>query len=142
MTAVLFDTNIIIDALNGRNEAAAELVAYDDAAISIITWIEVMTGIPVAIRAQVEQFLAESALTIIALSDDISAETAHIRHVALQEIPKRRLKLPDAVIQATANLTGRLLITRNTADFKGAGVRVPYEIDGVGNVINVLPPQI
>lgn len=138
MTAVLFDTNIIIDALNGRNEAAAELVAYDDAALSIVTWIEVMTGIPMTVRAQVEQFLAESALAIIALTDEIAAETAHIRHAALQETPKRRLKLPDAIILATSNVTRRLLITRNTADFKGHGVRVPYEIDALGNVINVL----
>lgn len=139
MTTVLFDTNILIDALNGRNEAAAELVAYDDAAISIVTWIEVMTGIPLAIRAQVEQFIVESGMAIIALTDEIAAETAHIRHLALQEFPKRRLKLPDAIIQATANVTERLLVTRNTADFKGNGIRVPYEIDALGNVINLAP---
>ncbi|WP_255756887.1 hypothetical protein [Massilia sp. erpn] len=40
----MFDTNIIIDALDGVSEAAAELLTYEDAAISIVTWIEVMTG--------------------------------------------------------------------------------------------------
>lgn len=140
MTAALFDTNIIIDALAGRQEASDELIAYEDAAISIITWIEIMTGTPADLRAQVEQFLADSALTIIPLTDDISAETATLRHIALQRVPKHRLKLPDAIIQATATLTGRLLITRNTTDFGGSGVRVPYELDGKGKVIHVLPP--
>lgn len=139
MTAVLFDTNIIIDALNGREEAAAELLAYDDAAISIISWIEVMTGTPADIRANVQQFLADAALKILALTDDIAAATAQTRHTALQESPKRRLKLPDAIIQATAVQSGRLLITRNTTDFKGLSIRVPYEIDADGNAFNILP---
>lgn len=139
MSAVLFDTNIIIDALGGVNEAAAELLAYEDAAISIVTWIEVMTGTPASLETQVKQFLSDAALAILALSDDIAAETARIRQRALHETPKRRFKLPDAIIQAIANLSGRLLITRDTTDFKGPGVRVPYEIDSLGNVINILP---
>ncbi|MYN11143.1 PIN domain-containing protein [Pseudoduganella aquatica] len=142
MTAALFDTNIIIDALNGREAAAAELLAYCDAAISIITWIEVLTGMPAAVRPEVEQFLADAALTVVSLTGAISAETVRIRYAALHELPKRRLKLPDAIIQATANCTGRLLITRNTTDFSGGGIRVPYEINADGVVINVLPtPQ-
>ncbi len=140
MSAVLFDSNINIDALGGVTEAAAELLAHDDAAISIVTWIEVMTGTPASLEAQVKQFLADAALAILALSDDVAAETAHIRQSALQELPKRRLKLPDAIILATAHLSGRVIVTRDRTGFKGAGVRVPYEIDSRGNVINVLPP--
>lgn len=140
MTPVLFDTSMIIDTLNGREEAAAELLAYDDAAISIITWIEIMTGTPASLRADVAHFLANAALKIVALTDDISAESAQIRHEALLETPKRNLKLPDAIIQATALRSGRLLITRNKTDFKGIAIRVPYEIDSSGNAVNVLPP--
>ncbi|UMR32212.1 PIN domain-containing protein [Massilia sp. MB5] len=135
----MFDTNIIIDALGGVSEAAAELLAYEDAAISIVTWIEVMTGTPASLETPVKQFLSGAALAILALSDDVAAETVRIRQRALQAEPKRRLKLPDAIIQATANLSGRLLITRDTTDFKGSGIRVPYEIDATGNVVNVLP---
>ncbi|WP_228896137.1 PIN domain-containing protein [Pseudoduganella aquatica] len=83
MTAALFDTNIIIDALNGREAAAAELLAYSDAAISIITWIEVLTGMPAAVRPEVEQFLADAALTVVSLTGAISAETVRIRYAAL-----------------------------------------------------------
>jgi predicted nucleic acid-binding protein len=40
----------------------------------------------------------------------------------------RRVKLPDAVIWATARSMGALLVTRNTKDFPAddPGVRVPY----------------
>ena len=40
------------------------------------------------------------------------------------------LKLPDAIIFATADVEGRLLVTRNTRDFSpdDPGVRVPYRI--------------
>lgn len=137
MTAVLFDTNIIIDALNGRNEAASVLAAYDDSAISIISWIEVMAGTPATLRKQVGNFIDSSSLSVIGLTTDIAAETAEIRHAALHSQPKRRLNLPDAIIQATANLTGRILITRDTTDFKGKNIKVPYQIDAAGNVIKI-----
>ena len=43
---------------------------------------------------------------------------------------ERRLKLPDALIWATARRHGSLLVTRNTKDFPkdDPGVRVPYSI--------------
>ena len=41
-----------------------------------------------------------------------------------------KIKLPDAIILATAEVERRVLITRNTRDFlAGArGIRVPYTI--------------
>ena len=40
----------------------------------------------------------------------------------------RRVKLPDAVIWATARAESALLVTRNTKDFPrdDPGIRVPY----------------
>ena len=42
----------------------------------------------------------------------------------------RRIRLPDAVIWATAHAESALLVTRNTKDFPGddPGVRVPYRL--------------
>jgi predicted nucleic acid-binding protein len=40
----LFDSNIIIDALERHPKARAEIAAYADVAISIITYVEVMAG--------------------------------------------------------------------------------------------------
>lgn len=42
----------------------------------------------------------------------------------------QRIKLPDAIIQATAQAHDALLVTRNTRDFpeNTEGVRIPYQI--------------
>jgi predicted nucleic acid-binding protein len=40
----LFDTNILIDALNGVPEADTEYRRYERVSISIITWMEVLIG--------------------------------------------------------------------------------------------------
>ena len=44
MVSALFDTNILIDYLNGVEAARTELGRYSDKAISLITWMEVMVG--------------------------------------------------------------------------------------------------
>jgi hypothetical protein len=51
--------------------------------------------------------------------------------------------LPDALILATANITGRWLITRDKKDFRGTKVRTPYELNTSGStvrVVKVAPP--
>ncbi len=42
----------------------------------------------------------------------------------------RRIKVPDAIILATAETAGRTLVTRNVKDFPAgtSRVRVPYQI--------------
>ncbi|MCK5535578.1 MAG: hypothetical protein KAI79_02060 [Bacteroidales bacterium] len=50
---------------------------------------------------------------------------------SLVEIRKsNKIKLPDAIIHATALVTERLLITRNTRDFSKSDptIRIPYII--------------
>ena len=44
MNAV-FDSNIIIDYLNGVREAKQEVALYQNCSISIITYIEVLVGV-------------------------------------------------------------------------------------------------
>ena len=44
MVKVIFDTNILIDYLNGTPQAKAELTLYTDKAISIVTWMEIQVG--------------------------------------------------------------------------------------------------
>jgi predicted nucleic acid-binding protein len=41
-----------------------------------------------------------------------------------------KIKLPDAIVWATAQVHGRILVTRNTKDFveDEPGVRVPYRL--------------
>ena len=119
MVKVLFDTNILIDYLNGVKEAKVELARFEDKAISVITWMEVMVGTTPATQAGTKAFLAGFAHLPI---NDIVAERA----VALRQ--SKRIKLPDAIVWATAQTSDRLLITRNTKDFgtDEPGVRIPY----------------
>ena len=57
----------------------------------------------------------------------LTAEIAE-RAVAIRRASK--IKLPDAIIQATAEVERRVLITRNTRDFTmgTAGIDVPYTL--------------
>jgi hypothetical protein len=43
---------------------------------------------------------------------------------------KFRIRLPDAIVWATARTNGCLLVTRNARDFpaKEPGVRIPYSV--------------
>jgi len=44
MVKALFDTNILIDYLRGIEASRTELDRYEDKAISIVTWMEVLVG--------------------------------------------------------------------------------------------------
>ena len=118
----LFDTNILIDHLNGVSKATREITRSKDAAISVITWVEVMTG---AASAQEEAILRAflANFQYLEMTREVAERAAAIRR-------QKRLKMPDAIILATAEAGGRQLVTRNAKDFpSGArGVRVPYKI--------------
>jgi len=51
-----------------------------------------------------------------------------------------KIALMDAINKATAQVQKLLVITRNTKDFKGADVRVPYEIETITltRIVNAL----
>ena len=117
----IFDTNILIDYLNGVDAARAELARYERPAISVISWIEVLVGTKPAVEAATRGFLA--TFERVELSSDIAD-----RAVALRR--KTRLRIPDAIILATARVGGLLLVTRNTKDFVAdePGIRMPYRI--------------
>jgi predicted nucleic acid-binding protein len=121
MVKPLFDTNVLIDYLNAVPQARDELARYETRSISVITWMEVLVGAPPEVETATRAFL--SGFTIIALGDEIAERAVALRRV-------HGIKLPDAVIWATADVHSLLLVTRNTKDFgKGhPGVRVPYTL--------------
>jgi hypothetical protein len=121
MVGALFDSCILIDHLNGIPVAAVELRRYEARAISVVTWIEVMAGAPSAQREATGQFLA--GFTLVPLDAAVAAETVLVRR-------DFRLKLPDAIVFASARVTGFLLVTRDRKDFPGddPGVRFPYGV--------------
>lgn len=118
---VLFDTCILIDYLCGVTKARAECARYSDRAISFITWMEVMAGATPGNEEDARSFLLNFRTAFI--SHRVAELAVNIRRV-------QRIKLPDAIILATAESEGRLLITRNTRDFPAAarGIRIPYKL--------------
>jgi predicted nucleic acid-binding protein len=120
MVKAVFDTNILIDFLSGRREAREEIARFDAPAISLVTWMEVMVGATVAEAVTVRAWL--STFEVIGVDQPVAEEA-----VALRQI--RRLKLPDAIVWATARTRGSLLVTRDSRGFPidDPGVRIPYD---------------
>ena len=118
----VFDTNILIDYLNGLDEARIELERHQGRAISIITWMEVLVGARDENQEQVIRgFL--SAFQIVELDSRVAEKAIALRQ-------QSRIRLPDAIIQASAETQDALLVTRNTKDFDAThpGIRVPYTL--------------
>lgn len=116
-----FDTNIVIDMLHNRPAAWAEVRSVTRAWISRITWIEVMSGVPDEATKETEEFLRLFAMCEI--DEEIGRRAAALRH------QRKSLKSSDAIILASAQVSGRILVTRNTKDFPAEmpGIRVPYK---------------
>ena len=118
----VFDTNILVDYLNGVEAAKDELARYSVRLISIITFIEVMVGCKDAEEEKtVRGFLA--ALDVLDVSPEIAEEAVSLRQ-------RFRLKIPDASVYATARTQGCILVSRNTKELKQdwPDVRIPYRI--------------
>ena len=126
MSGFAFDANIVIDALAGFPPARAEIqraVALGSRPwISRMVWIEVLSKGNEALVRDAVAFLSRFGL------DEIDDEISHRAAALRRERP--RLKSPDAIILATAQTRGRVLITRNTKDFPAEmpGIRVPYTL--------------
>lgn len=118
----LIDSNILLEYLGGIlltnvNQKISEII-NDDFNISVINRIEIL-GHPSA-DDKISDFLMLA--NIHDLSKEIISQTIKIRKAY-------KIKLPDAIIAATALVNNFTLISRNTKDFKAiASIRLwnPY----------------
>jgi predicted nucleic acid-binding protein len=121
----LIDSNTIIDFCNGKLPKKGRLFLFGiSPEISIITNIELFStrNIPMEEYNLLEKFVSIS--TIHNLDQNLVEKTIEIRQ-------RNKIKLPDAVIAATAITYGLTLISRNNKDFesiKGLKFINPYEI--------------
>lgn len=118
----LFDTNILIDYLKGIEPAQAELARYRQPLISIVTWVELQAGVRDEAESDVvEMFLRD--FKVVDLTRAIARDAAGIKQAW-------RIRVPDALIWASARHESALLVTRNTRDFPAdePGIRVPYQL--------------
>jgi predicted nucleic acid-binding protein len=129
-----FDTNILIDFLNGIPEAQVAVAPFSRRIISRITWMEIMVGVKDTPGEDIARvFLAQ--FEIHELTPEI-AEAA----VTLRRHHQPKLRLPDAIILAAARHIGCRLSTRNTRDFAAdsADIHIPYKL----NPKTEIKPQI
>lgn len=116
----LFDTNVLVDCIYGVESAFEELDRYDRVFVSRMVWIEFLTGAKAAeVEARRRSLLDDFEL--LEVDEAVSEEAVLIRQ-------RTRLKLPDAIILATARVHGLLLVTRNSRDFprREPDIRIPY----------------
>ena len=120
MADALFDTNILIDYLLGIEAARETIKRYASPAISIVTWMEVLVG-----AADEEEEAAIHPFLDRFERLDISGTIA-LRAVRLRRA--QHIRLPDAIIWATAQIAGCPLITRDTKAFPrdAEGIILPY----------------
>jgi predicted nucleic acid-binding protein len=126
-TGYLLDSNVIIGYLAGAMSAtgmgAVSDIVDDAPHISVISQIEVLRFND---TPENEQILADfvKAAVIHPLNDSVVRLT-----IALCK--QSKIKLPDAIIAATALTENFVLVTRNIADFKnitGLGLLNPWEL--------------
>ena len=113
MARFLYDTDVLIDHLEGRRAVPAG----EDSAYSVVTRAELYSG--TADEDTIDAFL--EPFDEIVLDRDIANQAGRLRRL-------RAIKLPGALIAATALLTNRTVVTRNARDFKkvqGLKVLVP-----------------
>ena len=117
-----FDSDVLIDYFDGIATAAEELSRYERITISRITWMEVLVGAPTNTLRRVREGVLR-LFPVIELDEAVAREAIKLRQ-------EYKLKLPDAIIWASARLNNALLITRNTSDFdpREPGIRVPYRL--------------
>jgi len=118
----LIDSDVLIDYLQGVPEAKVEISRYSDPLYSIISWMEVLCGAETDAEREAAETLFAS-IQRVEVSPKIAGIAVEIRR-------EEGLKFPDAVILASADSEGCILLTRNTKDFdpRDPRVRFPYAL--------------
>ena len=112
----LIDTNIVIYYLEGDHAAVSFLRTHrGKLAISPVTWMETLS-FPFSTDEEqvVRAFLNEFSL--IEISTPVLELSVKVRRM-------KKMKLPDAIIAASAVHHDLILVTRNIKDFKGTAVK-------------------
>lgn len=126
MSGFTFDSNIIIDAQLGREAAIDEIERA--ATLGGAVWVSQMVWVEVLSKGTDEMVRAATDYLARFSTDEIDKDIA-LRAAALRR-ERPRLKSPDAIILATAQLRSRTLVTRNVKDFPAdmPGIRIPYTL--------------
>lgn len=122
MVNCVFDTNILIDYLSGIEKARRLIEKEQSRFISVISQIEIMVGAQdQGEQAALELFLAH--FERIDVDQDLADLAVSVRK-------DYNLKIPDAIIYASAVSREAIFFTRNTKDFSTGMpfVTIPYKL--------------
>lgn len=137
---LIIDTNVFIDAENGRLELGTiPVLQTEPVFIAAITVSELLAGIKLAKTP--EEYMhrhtyAESILNSIPVLDfdtEVARTYAELYAQALGQQRRSNMNVHDLQIAATALVQGYSILTTNVDDFKGIpGVRLisPYALQG------------
>jgi predicted nucleic acid-binding protein len=124
----LLDTNVVINFLDASMPPSAiqflNTIVDEQSNITVITKIETLGYNFKSIEEKNTVAFFVNASTVYELNEAIVNQTIDIRKA-------HKIKLPDAIIGATALVYNLTLITRNTSDFKHIdGIKVinPFEL--------------
>jgi len=111
----LIDTNVAIDYI-GQVLPEEILTVLDNIIdntfyISVINKIELLGFSNITKKEEIKFQEFINAANVIELNDDVVNKTIYIRR-------QRKVKLPDAIIAATAGVYDLVLLSRNDKDFK------------------------
>jgi predicted nucleic acid-binding protein len=109
----VLDTNAVVALLNGNRDLAARLEAAAYVGISVITYLEFLAfdGLTDDDRNNFKQFCSRIEIVSLTHNDDLADNALALR-------THYRLKLPDAIIGATA-LCRKAIIITNDSHFSG-----------------------
>jgi len=115
----VLDTNIIILASKQKIDTASLLEKYDDFYVSIITYMEVY-GYDFE-DSREKEFIDElfEGLEIMEINKPIAEQV-----IIYRKRKTKKIKLPDAIILATAKFLNADLITEDWDDFQGIDEQV------------------
>ena len=121
MVKALVDTNVLIGFLGGVAAPRKSLARYDNAAISVVSWMDVMVGAPKGAEDETGKLL--SRFLLVALAQPVAERAVGLRQA-------HRIKLPDAITGVSAQIEGRLRVTRNSKDLDPSdpGVRMACQV--------------
>lgn len=109
--SLVLDTNILIYLSKGEIDFKQITLDYDKLYISVISYMEVMGF---NFGNNVEKEIVEKYLT----SFEIVQTDMEIANLTIKYRSENKIKIPDAIILATANKMNAHLITRNITDFR------------------------
>ena len=116
----ILDSNVIIDAVRNLIDIERSIFQFKDIYISLITYIEVLGY---NFKDENEKLLTLQILGMfVIINPDVE-----IADLTISYRKMKKIKVPDAIILATAKKLNAILLTSNIADFKNIDADVIIE---------------